>query len=227
MPNCRFVVESCFAGLTLGGSKHENLFSGVTAKPNHSKSNKSNFFLHCGGMDSHSPTSLRMFIPSSAPSPQSYGHFTFECSIAEHGRGRNKPVPRSGHRIVADDANLYSFGGYNPYSNSTDYGLFPEIWKYNFATRKWTMLSNSGPPEAASHSMILVGDFVLVWGGTGYPWGHCLSNTLHAFSLVQRKWNVLPCTGDVPSHRYGQSMTFKDGHLYVIGECALLRILRQ
>ena len=44
-----------------------------------------------------------------------------------------EPFPRSGHRIVVDDGNLYSIGGYNPdyweVPNDADtcYPLFKEV----------------------------------------------------------------------------------------------------
>jgi hypothetical protein len=45
-----------------------------------------------------------------------------------------EPEPRSGHRIVADDSNIYSIGGYNPdfwnvpnEDENTYYPLFKEV----------------------------------------------------------------------------------------------------
>jgi len=44
-----------------------------------------------------------------------------------------EPFPRSGHRIVVDDGNLYSIGGYNPdfwevpNDGDTYYPLFREV----------------------------------------------------------------------------------------------------
>ena len=46
------------------------------------------------------------------------------------------PVERSGHRIVVDDACLYSLGGYNPEfwnvrnTEDTYYPLFKEVYIY-------------------------------------------------------------------------------------------------
>ena len=49
-----------------------------------------------------------------------------------------KPDPRSGHRIVANDSNLYSIGGYNPdfwdalnEDEHTYYPLFKEVILYD------------------------------------------------------------------------------------------------
>lgn len=89
------------------------------------------------------------------------------------------PFPRSGHRIVCDDKNLYSFGGYNPLlpGNEEDtrddddfsvnsYPLFKELWKFNFATKRWTRYNSrhSLPMELASNAVIREGNFLMVYG---------------------------------------------------------------
>lgn len=74
--------------------------------------------------------------------------------------GHRSPPARSGHRCVADNANLYVFGGYNPdYDESggpenEDYPLFRELWRYNFATDTWHQMGTEGymPRELASMS---------------------------------------------------------------------------
>lgn len=61
---------------------------------------------------------------------------------------------------MADNANLYVFGGYNPdYDESggpenEDYPLFRELWRYNFATDTWHQMGTEGymPRELASMS---------------------------------------------------------------------------
>lgn len=70
------------------------------------------------------------------------------------------PPARSGHRCVADNTNLYVFGGYNPdYDESggpenEDYPLFRELWRYHFATGCWQQIRTEGfmPTELASMS---------------------------------------------------------------------------
>lgn len=61
---------------------------------------------------------------------------------------------------MADNSNLYVFGGYNPdYDESggpenEDYPLFRELWRYNFATDTWHQMGTEGymPRELASMS---------------------------------------------------------------------------
>lgn len=77
-----------------------------------------------------------------------------------HPPGHRTPPARSGHRCVADNANLYVFGGYNPdYDESggpenEDYPLFRELWRYHFATGCWQQIQTDGymPTELASMS---------------------------------------------------------------------------
>lgn len=74
--------------------------------------------------------------------------------------GHRTPPARSGHRCVADNSNLYVFGGYNPdYDESggpenEDYPLFRELWRYHFATGCWQQIRTEGymPTELASMS---------------------------------------------------------------------------
>ena len=61
---------------------------------------------------------------------------------------------------MADNTNLYVFGGYNPdYEESggpenEDYPLFRELWRYHFATGSWQQIRTEGymPTELASMS---------------------------------------------------------------------------
>jgi len=54
-------------------------------------------------------------------------------SLAEDFTGDCIPEPRSGHRVVVDEGNLYSIGGYNPdfsdreNDNDTYYPLFKVV----------------------------------------------------------------------------------------------------
>jgi len=54
-------------------------------------------------------------------------------SLDEDFVGDSIPEPRSGHRVVVDDGNLYSIGGYNPdfsdreNDNDTYYPLFKVV----------------------------------------------------------------------------------------------------
>lgn len=131
------------------------------------------------------------------------------------------PRPRSGHRIVVDGANVYAFGGYNPDNEGDDPSnfLFKELWQFNAYTHRWTNLSMSGeiPSELASHAALLLQDKILVYGGTGVPFGEQISNKLYVLNVRTRHWSLVPTMGDLPYQQYGQAMCYHEGHIYVVG----------
>lgn len=150
-----------------------------------------------------------------------------------------KPVGRSGHCSVADDANLYVFGGYNPQGplawdeafeghnvitlpiSVEKQGILPELWIFNFATRRWYAPETRGvtPTAAASSSIILLKDKLLVYGGTVFPFGHLMSNSLFLLDLSKDfTWKRINGTGhgdDLPLATYGQSTLVHEEYLYV------------
>ncbi|NXN08230.1 KLD10 protein, partial [Indicator maculatus] len=139
--------------------------------------------------------------------------------------GHRSPPARSGHRCVADNANLYVFGGYNPdYDESggpenEDYPLFRELWRYNFATGTWHQMGTEGymPRELASMSLVLHGNNLLVFGGTGIPFGESNGNDVHVCNVKYKRWALLSCRGKKPNRIYGQAMAIINGCLYVFG----------
>ncbi|XP_055919312.1 kelch domain-containing protein 10 homolog [Eupeodes corollae] len=137
------------------------------------------------------------------------------------------PVSRSGHRVIASDAHLFSLGGYNPRSarNSAMRGrclLFQELWSYNFATKKWKLLMDSKtknmPQELASNALAIHNNLLISHGGTGYPFGECCSNDCHIFATGQHRGVVrLTVEGVLPTAQYGPGIVIHDNHLYTIG----------
>ncbi|NXC24140.1 KLD10 protein, partial [Campylorhamphus procurvoides] len=135
------------------------------------------------------------------------------------------PPARSGHRCVADSSNLYVFGGYNPdYDESggpenEDYPLFRELWRYHFATDTWHQMGTEGymPRELASMSLVLHGNNLLVFGGTGIPFGESNGNDVHVCNVKYKRWALLSCRGKKPNRIYGQAMAIINGCLYVFG----------
>ena len=73
------------------------------------------------------------------PPPTGVKIFAFEDILPPSGSKTKYPLPRSGHRIVCDDANVYSFGGYLEKVDQSGTGtfhhiqkLFHEVWKWNY-----------------------------------------------------------------------------------------------
>lgn len=80
------------------------------------------------------------------------------------------PKPRSGHRIVCNDRDIFCFGGFNPDIPSNtgryrDVSLFQELWRFDTLSRQWELIFGPGehlPDELASHAMLLLGNSILV-----------------------------------------------------------------
>lgn len=163
----------------------------------------------------------------------SFKPFVYEVQMFEEGE---TPYPRSGHRIVCDDDNLYSYGGYNPVrglfdqngegnndSNDVDedmLALFPDLWKFNFANMKWKRLPVRDIPFAlASNAVILSGKILMVYGGTGVPFHLARSNDLYICNLAESdlRFKKVEVTGQVPPRLYGQAVFMQDNYFYAIG----------
>uniref|UniRef100_A0A182PZR3 Kelch domain-containing protein 10 n=1 Tax=Anopheles farauti TaxID=69004 RepID=A0A182PZR3_9DIPT len=147
------------------------------------------------------------------------------------GSGRCYPKARSGHRIVCSDSTVYCFGGFNPNNSLVRDGnndqreelyLFQELWKFDIVRKAWTLLLDSNnelPIELASNAMLLYGDTILVFGGTGYPFGVNCSNRLHICQPSQGSKDLMEVqvTGELPPPQYGQAIVIRDNYLYTIG----------
>lgn len=97
------------------------------------------------------------------------------------------PAPRSGHRCVADDKNLYLFGGFSPYHNEL---IFRELWRFNLDSRQWTLLQTTGPAptDVCSSCMLHDNGCIIIYGGSGVPFGASNSDKLHVFIIKENKW---------------------------------------
>lgn len=100
----------------------------------------------------------------------------FELKSIDVIKGKRKPVPRSGHRVVCDESYIYSFGGYNPEiqhrritENNAEtienYCLFKEMWKFHIDKREWRCLLSfrpEMPSQVASNAMLILGNTIFV-----------------------------------------------------------------
>ncbi|XP_055686745.1 kelch domain-containing protein 10 homolog [Lutzomyia longipalpis] len=135
------------------------------------------------------------------------------------------PKPRSGHRIVCTERSIYCFGGFNPNIPSNtgvirDVSLFQELWRYDTLSREWELIFGPGeemPEELASHAMLMLGNSILIFGGTCYPFGTRCSNKLHIFNTISKKLATVETRGTPPQEMYGQAMVVHEEYLYVIG----------
>ncbi|XP_060529523.1 kelch domain-containing protein 10 homolog [Cylas formicarius] len=182
-------------------------------------------------------TILNMYR-SVAPRPNVDDHYKFKPFVYERvvisntDIYRKVPHPRSGHRIGADSSNFYSFGGYNPlirreeYHYEDDsyidsYPLFQELWKFNYASRRWTKFRNSEtlPRELVSNAVILYRNLLMIYGGTGSPFGTRCSNQLYVCNISDEASPMVEVktTGQLPLPQYGQAIVYHNDYLYAIG----------
>ncbi|XP_968306.2 kelch domain-containing protein 10 homolog [Tribolium castaneum] len=174
-------------------------------------------------------TTMTNTTNASPPSPYVFKPFRYE-EIKPNRKSR-VPYPRSGHRIGADSANFYSFGGYNPLIGSDEaisdeiwvqsYPLFQELWRFNFARKEWTRYSNSHtlPLELASNALVLHKNVLMVYGGTGSPFGFRCSNQLFVCRVNDSEglMDEVHTTGQLPLPAYGQALIYHNDYLYTIG----------
>lgn len=164
--------------------------------------------------------------------------------------GTKKPKGRSGHCMCNDDSDIYVFGGYSPMDERNGLGqsqVLPELWRFNFATQKWSEITADNTPDTcASSSISVYNKKVYVFGGTGYPFGQIMSNTIKTLRLTHRvslsaagensetkspikqswqlfetnpmSYNVIGEVEDAtPLPAYGQSLVFHKDAIYVFG----------
>lgn len=142
----------------------------------------------------------------------------------KHLRSISVPKPRSGHRIVCDYVgHVYSIGGYNPSIDSDEEGLdddwresrplFKELWKYSPTTKTWMRIRTTGeiPKHLASHSAVFIGGSLIVYGGTGVPFGHTSSNIVYCCDLETYTWKSIEPANpsndvNIPPQGYGQGI---------------------
>jgi hypothetical protein len=135
------------------------------------------------------------------------------------------PIKRSGHRAVCDVNNLYMWGGYCPKNeapknmNNPLCPLLPEMWRFNFSSRQWHLLKTKGDAprrNVCSQCAILNGSFIILYGGTGYPFGEFLSNKIYVFNIKTLEWTKYDTIGDKLLPLYGCSMILVKNYLYIL-----------
>jgi len=151
-----------------------------------------------------------------------------------------QPKPRSGHRIVFYQGKIFSFGGYNPSIDQNDPDmehdqfweqskpLFKELWELNLSTRVWSKCVMRGdiPEQLASHTAVIhpqdPGN-MLIYGGTGAPFGLTTSNTVVTCRLENQHFSQLELDESDfgqgwPMPLYGQAViTDNSSRMFTVG----------
>ncbi|KAH3807971.1 kelch domain-containing protein 10-like [Dreissena polymorpha] len=162
---------------------------------------------------------------------------------------KKRPKGRSGHCMCADESDIYIFGGYSPMDDRNGVRqsrVLPELWRFNFASQKWSQVdADNTPITCASSSIAVRNKQVFVFGGTGYPFGQIMSNTINTLKLnvpalqaagesmfdkqkMKHTWQLLKTRApsfsedseeedNTPPPAYGQSLMFHKNALYIFG----------
>lgn len=101
---------------------------------------------------------------------------------------------------------------------------YSDVQVLNFETMVWNTLVTTGPGPGPrdSHSTVLLGNNMIVFGGTS---GSKKCNDLHILNLITKEWTRLECGGTPPSPRESHSATLVDDVELVVfggsgeGEC--------
>ncbi|KII65773.1 Kelch domain-containing protein 10 [Thelohanellus kitauei] len=129
------------------------------------------------------------------------------------------PHPRTGHSLVTVHDSLILYGGFD-YNTGLEYD---DLWKYNYVGGIW---KNYRKPQEMTNATIMssicvVGDFIYIFGGSGFPLGDRMSNFLVSFNVKNQTWQKLPQLNNndqnIPPVMYGSSMVHFNGSLYLFG----------
>lgn len=63
------------------------------------------------------------------------------------------------------------------------------------------------------HTAVLHGNNLLVFGGTGIPFGENNGNDVHVCNVKYKRWSLLNCRGKKPNRIYGQVQKHKQIHM--------------
>ena len=72
------------------------------------------------------------------------------------------------------------------------------MWEYHASSQYGNEI------HASSFPVVLHGNNLLVFGGTGIPFGESNGNDVHVCNVKYKRWALLSCRGKKPSRIYGQ-----------------------
>ncbi|XP_028663772.1 F-box only protein 42 [Erpetoichthys calabaricus] len=132
------------------------------------------------------------------------------------------PSPKAGATLVVYRDLLVLFGGWtrpSPYPLHQPERFFDEIHTYSPSKNWWNcIVTTHGPPPMAGHSSSVIGDKMVVFGGS--LGSRQMSNEVWVLDLEQWSWSKPNITGPVPHPRGGQSqIVIDDNTLLILGGC--------
>ncbi|XP_074655124.1 F-box only protein 42-like [Tubulanus polymorphus] len=136
----------------------------------------------------------------------------------------NYPSPKACSSMVTYKDSLLLFGGWShptPYPLHQAARFFSELHTYIPAMNEWihTATYNS-PPPTAGHSACIVGDLMVVFGGSHGQNNSC--NDIWVLDILERSWTKIKTARQEPQPmpRYGQAQVLlDDSHILIVGGC--------
>uniref|UniRef100_A0A4W3I4M1 F-box protein 42 n=1 Tax=Callorhinchus milii TaxID=7868 RepID=A0A4W3I4M1_CALMI len=132
------------------------------------------------------------------------------------------PSPKAGATLVVYKDLLVLFGGWtrpSPYPLHQPERFFDEIHTYSPSKNWWNcIVTTHGPPPMAGHSSSVIGDQMIVFGGS--LGSRQMSNEVWTLDLEQWAWSKPTTSGIVPHPRGGQSQIIIDHEtILILGGC--------
>jgi hypothetical protein len=133
------------------------------------------------------------------------------------------PTPRARHAIALDEARnqMLVHGGRYRADTSGNYTLYDELWALDLETDAWSLLATGGPSARVTHTMVVAGDSLLLYGGntTSSSTSYLPSKELWAYDLAgDEGWTGLDGDAEAGKRLFHSATVSDDGKtMYVYG----------
>ncbi|XP_069598155.1 F-box only protein 42 isoform X1 [Ranitomeya imitator] len=132
------------------------------------------------------------------------------------------PSPKAGATLVVYKELLVLFGGWtrpSPYPLHQPERFFDEIHTYSPSKNWWNcIVTTHGPPPMAGHSSCVIGDKMIVFGGS--LGSRQMSSDVWVLDMEQWSWSKPNISGPCPHPRGGQSQIVIDSEtILILGGC--------
>jgi hypothetical protein len=133
------------------------------------------------------------------------------------------PHARIRHASALDAARgqMLVYGGRHREAASGNYDLFTDVWALDLETDTWSELpSDDGPRPRVTHTMVVSGDQLLVYGGnsTSSSTSYLPVGDLWSYDLVDQSWTELDDDTDAGERLFHAATVSDDGGtMYVYG----------
>ena len=128
---------------------------------------------------------------------------------------------------TCDSERIYLYGGFN-YGNFEPHmgKVYGELWTYDMVLNRWQLEKCENLPETGASSVLrLWKSHLFLFGGTQYPFGDVMDNTLHYCTLntdqTVYKWRTITVDRSLPlvepKRGYGAGVVAYKGYFYVFG----------